>query len=243
MKFTRCATLGLSLIGLLSGCSDDETIISVNVRYWTDYLDAASFKVTIAQEGKTTVEESLVPRDLGDGKFDVVCDHDWELPYCRFYKRFDVSGWSESDVTVTFSGETLDGVAIEEDVEARNITDQLSNTFELQENEVNVVYFQLANVKAPSDPVSPGTDSSDSSSSAPLDGGVGDAGDGGTTDAGTIGTDASVTDASVVEPGDAAATDAGASASPDGATSGDAGNDSGVTAPSVDAAPDAADAN
>lgn len=182
MKFTRNAVLGLSLIGLSSGCSETDTTVSVNVRYWTDFLDAESFMVTIEQEGRTTIESPIVPRDLGEGKFDVVCDHDWELAFCRYYKRFDVSGWAESDVRVTFSGKTKDGTDIEAFVAQRGIGDQLSKTFELEANEVNVVYFQLPNVKVQPDPVSP--DTSDTND----DGGTsGAAGDGGTSGAASDG--------------------------------------------------------
>lgn len=243
MKFTRCAIVGLSLIGLLSGCSETETTLSVNVRYWTNYLNPESFKVKIEQEGRTAIEEAIVPRDLGDGKFDVVCDHNWEIEYCRFYKRFELAGWSETDVTVTLSGETVDGKDIATDIAERSIGDNLSDTFELQSNEVNVVYIQLANVKAPADPVSPDMTSDDSSGSSAADSGVNDGGtstdestDSGSTEAGVA--DGSVPDAGA-DAGDAGDAAGGDSSMLDGGSSDGGASDGSV----VDAAMDAGDAN
>jgi hypothetical protein len=263
MKFTRCAILGLSLIGLFSGCSETETTVSVNVRFWTNYLDPTSFEVKLEQDGRSPIQEAIVPRDLGEGKFDVVCDHNWELEYCRYYKRIALNGWSEGDVTVTFSGETKGGLDIAADVAERGITDKLSETFELKTNAVNVVYFQLANVKAPADPVSPDVTSDSSGSTADAgtrDGGavnpgVVDAGssprDGGTPDAGSPdagASEAGALDASasgVVDAGMSVPFDAGDADSPDAfTTQTDAGVSGGATTDSgADAALDAGDAS
>ncbi len=143
MNRTRCATLGLLLGALVSACSPGETTVSVNVRYQTNYLEPGSFRVKFEQQGRASRSEHLSPPEVEDGKYEVVCDHDWEPDYCRFCWRFELSGWSEGDVRVTFSGKTRDGKTIAEDIAERGIPDRLSEIMELKANEVNVVYFQF----------------------------------------------------------------------------------------------------
>lgn len=236
--------LGLSFVALVSGCSETETTLSVNVRYWTNYLEASSFKVLIEQDGREALDEEIVPRDLGEGKYDVVCDHNWELDYCRFYKRIDLAGWSESDVSVTFSGKTKDGKEIADDVASRGIADKLTQTFELKANEVNVIYFQLPNVNTPPDPVSPVV-TPDADAATPVnDAGAttepaGDGGTSGATDAGAeAGSgDGGTSDAASTGDADVTARDAAADSGLGDSGAVDASRDAG------DAAPDADDAN
>lgn len=165
MKFTRFALAWPLLAVGLAGCAETETTISVNVRYWTDYVDSTSLAVKIEKSGQSPIEDTVTPRFQGkvdkeidvDGqkqivqvdKYDVVCDHNWELAYCRFFKRFPVS-WSAGEVTVTLSGKAVDGTTLADAVMASG--DKVVSTFDLEEHEINVVYFQLSNTKTPSPP-------------------------------------------------------------------------------------------
>ena len=143
MKFTCPAALGLVLLGWVAGCSENETTVSVSVRYWVDHLDPSTFEVTIEQEGQIAIVSDFAPRQLNGGDYDVVCEDDWRPNYCRFFQRFEVPTWSAGETTITLTGNTLAGdVPFEEE-----------ETIELVENEINVVYFELEGLTASGEPV------------------------------------------------------------------------------------------
>jgi hypothetical protein len=214
MKLNRSDVIGLAMISWLSGCAETETAISVNVRYWTNYLNPQSFKVKIEKEGEAPIEEGLVPQDLGGGKFDVVCDHNWEVEYCRFYQRFPVPSWSDGDLTVTLSGTTQDGTDLASVIVANEIGDKLSDTIEMKANEVNVVYIELPNVKPAPPPMDETSDTGTSSSDGTTNGGTASTDDEtsteetsvGTTTASSGGTDESVDTSSVETTADESST-------------------------------------
>lgn len=199
MRFTCGAILGLVCCGSV-GCADAETMLSVNVRYWTDYLDPETFALTIEQSGQTPVRDAgfapakLAEGDAKDGRFgyDVLCEDGWRLKqdestgatygnYCRFFKRYSLAGWAAADVRVTFAAKTRAGETFEPPRDSGGSPrDATKLRFELEPHEVNVVYFELE------DSVLPG-------SAVPV-------GDSGSADAATVSDEAS-DDASVTEAG------------------------------------------
>lgn len=193
MRFTCGAILGLVCCGVV-GCADTETMLSVNVRYWTDYLDPETFSLTIEQTGQTSVRDAdfvpakLAQGDAKDGRFgyDVLCEDGWRLKqdesvgatygnYCRFFKRYSLAGWAAADVRVTFAAKTRTGETFEPPRDSGGSPrDATQQRFELEPHEVNVVYFEFEDSMLPGSVV-PAGDSGSGDAAPASDGSVADA--------------------------------------------------------------------
>lgn len=191
-------------------------MLSVNVRYWTDYLDPETFSLTIEQSGQKPLRDAefapakLAQGDEKDGRFgyDVLCEDSWRLKqdesagatygnYCRFFERYSLAGWTAAEVRVTFRAKTRTGETFEPPRDSGGSPkDSTLVRFELEPHQVNVVYFELEDSVLPGSVVAVG------------DSGVGDAA--ATMDAST--TAVAVVDAGrsdpAVESGDGAVTTA-----------------------------------
>ena len=137
MKLRRLVLVGSSLLPFLLGCSDSETVLSVNVNLSSDKLNRRAslwqpIQLKIVGDGKlldTTITPQTREEDLNqigaDGK--VVLDAMGNpmkekapalLP--RFFQRIELPGWTGSaNVSVTATGAYLETVGTEKNPTTR----------------------------------------------------------------------------------------------------------------------------